>query len=72
MNRKLIFSLSLFGLAMAFGTVYVLASNVEPIFWAAIFLVCALCCRPSQRSGDDGFNAAPNSSPGDDADCWER
>lgn len=42
MNWKLIFSLSLFGLAMAFGTVYVIASNVEPIFWSAIFLVCAL------------------------------
>ena len=42
MNWKLIFSLSLFGLAMAFGTVYVIASNVEPIFWAAILLVCAL------------------------------
>lgn len=42
MNWKLIFSLSLFGLAMAFGTVYVIASNVEPIFWLAIFLACAL------------------------------
>ena len=42
MNWKLIFSLSLFGLVMAFGTVYVIASNVEPIFWLAIFLVCAL------------------------------
>lgn len=42
MNWKLIFSLSLLGLVMAFGTVYVIASNVEPIFWLAIFLVCAL------------------------------
>lgn len=42
MNWKLIFSLSLFGLAMAFGTVYVIASSVEPFFWGAIFLVCAL------------------------------
>lgn len=42
MNWKLVFSLSLFGLVMAFGTVYVIASNVEPIFWLAIFLLCAL------------------------------
>jgi hypothetical protein len=41
MDWKLIFGLSLFGLAMAIATVFVIPSNVEPIFWLAIFLVCA-------------------------------
>lgn len=41
MNWKLIFSLSLFGLAMAVATVYWIPSNIEPIFWLGIFLICA-------------------------------
>lgn len=41
MNWKLIFSLSLFGLAMAFATVYWIPSNIEPFAWLAIFLLCA-------------------------------
>lgn len=41
MDWKLIFLLSLFGLAMAIGTVFVIPSNVEPIFWLVIFCVCA-------------------------------
>lgn len=41
MNTKLIFLLSLFGLAMAFGTVYFIPSNVEPFVWLAIFILCA-------------------------------
>jgi hypothetical protein len=41
MNWKLIFLLSLFGLAMAFATVYVIPSTLEPFFWLAIFIVCA-------------------------------
>ena len=41
MDWKLIFGLSLFGLAMGVATVFVIPSNVEPIFWLAIFLVCA-------------------------------
>jgi hypothetical protein len=41
MNWKLIFLLSLFGLAMAFATVYVVPSNIEPLIWLPIFLVCA-------------------------------
>jgi hypothetical protein len=41
MNWRLIFALSLFGLAMAVATVYVIPSKIEPIFWLAIFLVCA-------------------------------
>ncbi len=42
MNKKLVFQLSLFGLAMAFATVFAIPPNVEPAFWLAIFLVCAL------------------------------
>ena len=41
MNWKLIFLLSLFGLAMGVATVYVIPSNIEPIFWCVIFLICA-------------------------------
>ena len=41
-NTKLIFQLSLFGLAMGFATVYIIPSNVEPIFWIAIFVFCAI------------------------------
>lgn len=42
MNWKLIFALSLFGLAMGTATVYVVPSNVEPFCWLGIFLVCAV------------------------------
>jgi hypothetical protein len=41
MNWKLIFQLSLFGLAMGIATVYWIPSSVEPFFWLAIFLICA-------------------------------
>ena len=41
MNKKLIFQLSLFGLAMAIATVYVIPSNIEPLFWLVIFIICA-------------------------------
>ena len=41
MNWKLIVLLSLFGLAMAFATVFVIPSTVEPFCWLAIFPVCA-------------------------------
>jgi hypothetical protein len=41
MNWKLIFTLSLFGLAMAIATVFWIPSNIEPIFWLLIFLFCA-------------------------------
>lgn len=41
MNKKLIFQLSLFGLVMAFATVWLIPSTIEPIFWLAIFLFCA-------------------------------
>lgn len=41
MNWKLIFQLSLFGLAMGVGTVFVIGPKVEPAFWLVIFLICA-------------------------------
>jgi hypothetical protein len=41
MNWKLIFLLSLFGLAMGFATVFVIPSSIEPLFWLVIFLICA-------------------------------
>src|ERR1700730_4917350 len=41
MNWRLIFGLSLFGLAMAIATVFVIPSNIEPFCWLAIFLICA-------------------------------
>jgi hypothetical protein len=41
LNWNLIFRLSLFGLAMAFATVYFKPSNIEPFCWLAIFIICA-------------------------------
>ncbi len=42
MNWKLIFLLSLFGLAMSVATVYWIPSNIEPVFWCVIFIICAI------------------------------
>lgn len=41
MNWKLIFQLSMFGLAMGIGTVFVIPSNFEPLFWLLVFAICA-------------------------------
>ena len=41
MNWKLILQLSVFGLIMAFTTVWLIPENIEPAFWIAIFLFCA-------------------------------
>jgi hypothetical protein len=41
MNWKLVLQLSLFGLVMAFATVFVIPSVVEPFCWLVIFVVCA-------------------------------
>lgn len=41
MNWKLIFQLSLFGLAMSVATVYLIPSNSEGFFWLPIFVLCA-------------------------------
>lgn len=42
MDWKLVFGLSLFGLAMAVATVFVIPSNIEPLFWLVIFIICAV------------------------------
>ena len=41
MNWRLIFQLSLFGLAMGLATVFFVPSNIEPFFWLVIMLVSA-------------------------------
>jgi Mn2+/Fe2+ NRAMP family transporter len=51
MNWKLIFGLSLYGLAMALATVFVIPSNIEPIFWLAIFVLCALLIARFRSTG---------------------
>ncbi len=38
---KLIFMLSLFGMVMGVGTVFVIPSKIEPLCWLAIFALCA-------------------------------
>jgi hypothetical protein len=42
MNWPLVLKLSLFGLAMAVATVFVIPSSLEPIFWLVIFIICAV------------------------------
>lgn len=51
MNWKLIFLLSLFGLAMAVGTVFYISSTIEPLFWLVIFGISAyaIASRASER-----------------------
>lgn len=51
MGWKLIFQLSLFGLAMAFATVFVIPSNIEPVFWLIIFLICAYVIAKRRPAG---------------------
>ena len=41
MNWRLVFLLSLFGLAMGIGSVYWISSSNEWIFWLVIFLISA-------------------------------
>ena len=41
MNTKLIFQLSLFGLAMAFATLSLIPPTIEPLIWLLIFVICA-------------------------------
>ncbi len=41
MNLALLLKLSLFGVAMGIATVFVLPTQVEPLFWVLIFLFCA-------------------------------
>jgi lysylphosphatidylglycerol synthetase-like protein (DUF2156 family) len=49
MDWKLVFRLSLFGLAMAVATVFWIPTNIEPLFWLVIFLVCAYLIARSRR-----------------------
>src|ERR1700754_3252766 len=41
MNWKLLIQLSVFGLIMAFATVFLIPEKFEPFFWLAIFLFTA-------------------------------
>lgn len=51
MDWKLIFQLSLFGLAMAIATVFIIPPNIEPVFWLVIFLICAYVIAKRRSSG---------------------
>jgi hypothetical protein len=51
MNWKLIFGLSLFGLAMGVATVFVIPSNVEPFCWLVVFLVSAFLIARERATG---------------------
>jgi hypothetical protein len=51
MDWKLVFGLSLFGLAMGIAAVFVIPSNVEPIFWLLIFFMCAFLIARRRSSG---------------------
>jgi hypothetical protein len=42
MDWPLVLKLSLFGLAMAVATVFVIPSSLEPVFWLVIFMICAV------------------------------
>jgi hypothetical protein len=60
MNWKLIFQLSLFGLAMGLATVFLIPSNIEPIFWLIIFAISAyvIASRCSGRYFLHGFSVS--------------
>jgi len=49
-NWRLVFTLSLFGLAMAVGTVSAIPSNVEPVIWLTIFVICAFVIARNRSS----------------------
>src|ERR1051325_8750694 len=42
MNWKLIFALSLFGIAMAFASTYGMTGKMEPLIWFVIFIINGL------------------------------
>ena len=52
MNWRLVSQLSLFGLAMGIATVFVVQSNVEPIYWLVIFVISSylIATRVSSKS----------------------
>ena len=49
MNWKLILQLSVFGLAMGIGTVFLIPSNIEPLCWLAIFIISAFLIAKDRR-----------------------
>src|SRR2546423_13990939 len=51
MNWKLILQLSLFGLAMGIATVFVIPSNVEPLFWLVIIGITGYAIAKRTASG---------------------
>jgi len=57
MNYRLIFRLSLFGLAMAFATVYWIPSHLEPLLWLLVFVICAyyIALKSSEKYFLSGF-----------------
>jgi hypothetical protein len=42
MSWKLVFGLSLFGLAMGIATVFVIPSDIEPFVWLGLLVVCSV------------------------------
>ena len=42
LDWRLVALLSMFGLVMAFATVFIIHSNIEPFAWLIIFIVCAI------------------------------
>ena len=51
MDWKLIFQLSLIGLALSIAAVFVIPPNIEPMFWLVIFLICAYIIAKSRPTG---------------------
>jgi hypothetical protein len=60
LDYKLIFQLSIFGLAMGLATVFIIPSSIEPLFWLAIFGVCAwvIAKRCTQKHFLHGFTVS--------------
>jgi hypothetical protein len=53
MNWKLILQLSLFGLVMGIGTVFVIPSTIEPFCWLVVFVISAYAI--AQAAPDQPF-----------------
>jgi hypothetical protein len=51
MDWKLIFQLSLFGLAMGIATVFLIPPSIEPGCWLVIFLICAYVIAKRRSTG---------------------
>ena len=51
MDWKLIFQLSLFGLAMSIATVFLIPPSIEPACWLVIFLICAYVIAKRRSTG---------------------